>query len=97
MSRSAAVRLRRTRTPRASWRHHAIWLALGFQDSCNCRRSARPVRGLGVELAPSGAREAVVLRASSVGRLTPLGFEPSTALETIERGEQRAGVDLEHA
>ena len=44
----------------------------------------------------SGAREAVVLRASRVGCLTPFGFEPSSALQTIQRGEQRARVDLEH-
>ena len=83
--------------PRVSWRQNAMRLTLGFQDSCDRRRPTRPVRGLGVELSPSRAREAVVLRASRVGRLTPLGVEPSSALETVQRGEQRAGVDLEHA
>ena len=53
--------------------------------------------GLDLELFPAGARERVELRAARVLRLAPLGVEPARALQPLERGEERAGIDLEHA
>src|SRR5690606_12143191 len=58
---------------------------------------ARPVRGLGLELRPPGARESIVLGAAGVLGAAPLGVEPSRALEAMDRGEQRARVALEDA
>src|SRR5687767_7529114 len=66
------------------------------QQPCDGRGTARPVLALHFELSPAGARERIELRAARVLRLTPLGVEESAALEPLERGEQRSGIDLEH-
>src|SRR5262245_54397107 len=71
--------------------------ALGFHQPRHGGRAARPVRRLGVQLLPSRARERVELRAARVLRLQPCAVEPARALEPLERGQQRARVDLEHA
>ena len=59
--------------------------------------AARPLRRLVLELPLAGARERVEPRAARVLRGAPLGVEPAGALQPLERGEQRPGVDLEDA
>src|SRR5687768_18305002 len=49
------------------------------------------------ELPPAGGREAVVLGVAVVLAGAPLRFQLAVLLETVERREQRPGIDLEVA
>src|SRR4249920_3412071 len=71
-------------------------LRLRLEEPGNSRRASRPVFRLDLELLSSGAREVVELGASRVLGLSPLAVEPSRALETLERGEQRSRIHLEY-
>src|SRR6185503_19266346 len=50
-----------------------------------------------LELAAARARQRVVLRAPGVRRIAPFGVEPAGTLEALQRGEEGAGIHLEHA
>ena len=56
-----------------------------------------PLPRLALELRPALRREVVVLRAPVVLGHAPLALDQAVTLQTPQRGEQRAGVDLESA
>src|SRR5439155_21425211 len=57
----------------------------------------RPVGGGGLELLLPGAGEFVKPRAARVLRVAPLGVQPSSAFETLERRQQGTRIHLEDA
>jgi len=61
------------------------------------RRHAFPARGLDLEVLPSRLRQAVVLRATTVLGLAPLGAEPTLLLQAMQGRKQRAGLNVERA
>src|SRR5512132_1254010 len=58
---------------------------------------ALPLSGLDVELSSAGGGELVVLGAAVVFGRPPAGGKPAGCLETVERGEERSGPDIEGA
>src|SRR5688572_4753125 len=57
---------------------------------------ARPAVALGLHLAAARRRQPVVLRPLFVLRGFPLGRGPSPPLQPVQRGIERAMIDLEH-
>ena len=72
-------------------------LTLLTEKALNGGGAAGPVRGFDFELLFSAARKPVELCAAGVFRLSPLGVEPSGALQALQSGEQRSRIHLEHA
>src|SRR5450432_446136 len=70
-------------------------LALRLQEPCDGRCPARPIRSLVLELLLARAGELVGFGAARVLRSTPLGIEPSTPFQPLQRGEERARINLE--
>src|SRR2546427_5045957 len=70
---------------------------LGAEEAGDGGDAARPVGGFGIELFAAGAGQGVVLRAARVLGFAPLAAQPAAPLEPLERGKERAGVDLEDA
>ena len=70
---------------------------LGLEQPSDGGDAAVPVGGFGLELLSSRARERVELRPARVLGIAPLGVEPAGALESLQGGEERPGIDLEHA
>ena len=66
------------------------------QHSCNRRRQPRPSTALDRQLAPSGSGEAVVLRALVAIAGLPGRVDPALALEPVQRGVERAVVDVQY-
>src|SRR5882724_714138 len=97
MSSSAELRFRKLRRPRVSWRQSDMDLGLGLEQPRDSGHAARPSRGFHFELFPSGAGKFVKLCAARVFRFTPLRVEPSGAFEPLQRGQQRAGIDLKYS
>src|SRR6185437_8801852 len=71
-------------------------LPFGVEEACHRGRAALPVGRLHLELLPAGAREPIVSGPARVFGLPPLGVEPAGAFESLEGGEQGAGIDPEH-
>src|SRR5436189_84412 len=61
------------------------------------RHAPGPLGGFGLELLPAGPGERVEPGATRVLRLSPFGIEPAGALQPLQGGEERSGVDLEDA
>src|SRR5215813_9591492 len=80
-----------------NWRQRDMDLALRFQEPGNGCNPALPIRSFKLELLPACARERVKPGAARILGLAPLGIEPSCTLQTLQRGQERAGVDLKHA
>src|SRR4051812_45186653 len=70
-------------------------LALRLQEPRDGGCPPRPIRRLVPELLLAGAGELVDFGAARVLRSTPLGIEPSTPLQPLQRGEERARINLE--
>src|SRR5215470_16581037 len=80
-----------------NWPQRDMDLALRFQEPGNGRGPALPLRSLKMKLLPAGARERVKPGAARILGLAPLGIQPSCALQALQRGQERAGIDLKHA
>src|ERR1044071_3042840 len=66
----------------------------GLEGVRDGHRNPPPVLGLGVELAPPGPREPVVLGAAVVLRLAPGRLQPAGLLHPVQGREEGAGFDL---
>src|SRR5262245_58674271 len=58
---------------------------------------AVPGGRLGFDLAAAGAGQAIEFRPAAVGRFPPERGEPAFVFEPVQRGEKRAGLDVEGA
>src|SRR6185436_20612803 len=72
-------------------------MRLRLEDARDRRGHALPGAGFGLESPATARRRDVVLRAPVVLGGAPLAADPPRPLEAAEGGEERTGVDLEHA
>src|SRR5581483_4017827 len=93
--RATSAPSRSMRMSRLSSGNRAMAASRGLEDFENGARVFRPERGLGAQLLPPLGGELVVLGAAVVLGQPPLRLEPAALLHAVERGVERALLDLE--
>src|SRR5919205_36702 len=92
-TRSRSSRLRRRLSSRGT--SGIVNNLSGLEGARDGHRNPPPVLGLGVELAPPGLGEPVVLGAAVVLRLAPGRLQPARLLHPVQGREEGAGLDDE--